>query len=179
MIILNRIAVWRAGGRSVAITWDKPYPFEELDGLVIGGGDDISATLYVGELAVDVRVDPRRDKLEMKALETADNKGLPVLGICRGSQLMNVFYGGDLHSEIAEEFRNSQHIRTALPRKCVEITKGSRLEELIGDDHCYVNSLHHQAVRKLGDRFEISAKDEGGMIQATERPGGRFLVGVQ
>lgn len=179
MTFLNRLAVWRAGGRSVRITWDNPYPIEELDGLVIGGGDDISATLYGGEVSVDVRVDPRRDEIEMRALEIADTLSLPVLGICRGSQIMNVYYGGSLHVEIAETFKDAPQLRTVLPKKCVDIVPGTRLSKLLAVDHCYVNSLHHQAVDTCGEGFDIAARDEHGMIQGIERIGERFLLGVQ
>lgn len=179
MTFLNRFAIWRAGGRSVRITWDNPYPIDKLDGLVIGGGDDISATLYGGEVSVDVRVDPRRDKVEFDALETAEKRDLPILGICRGSQIMNVFYGGTLHTEIREIYKDAPQIRTVLPKKCVNIVEGTRLRDLLHVDHCYVNSLHHQAVDTLGDGFDIAAEDEHGMIQGVERKGDRFLLGVQ
>ncbi|MGJ3260154.1 MAG: gamma-glutamyl-gamma-aminobutyrate hydrolase family protein [Rhodospirillales bacterium] len=179
MTFLNRLAVWRAGGRSVRITWDKPYPIDRLDGLVIGGGDDISATLYGGEVSVDVRVDPRRDEIEMEALKIADERDIPVLGICRGSQIMNVYYGGSLHTEIRDIYKDAPQIRTVLPRKCVEIIPDTRLATLLRVDHCYVNSLHHQAVDTLGDGFGVAAKDEHGMIQGVERTDRRFLLGVQ
>ena len=91
MTFLNRFAVWRAGGRSVSITWDKPHPIDQLDVIIIGGGDDISATLYGGAVALDIRVDPRRDDLEIAALDVADKHNIPVLGICRRSQILNVF----------------------------------------------------------------------------------------
>ena len=107
MIFLNRFAVWRAGGRSVSITWDKLYPIDQLDGIIIGGGDDISATLYGGAVALDIRVDPRRDDLEIAALDVADKHNIPVLGICRGSQILNVFYKGSLHSEIKEIYKDA------------------------------------------------------------------------
>lgn len=179
MTFLNRFAVWRAGGRSVRITCDKPFAIDRLDGLVIGGGDDISATLYGGEVSVDVRVDPRRDKIELDALEIADKQDMPVLGICRGSQIMNVFYGGTLHAEIRDIYKDAPQIRTVLPKKCVDIMKDTRLRKLLDVDHCYVNSLHHQAVDTLGDGFQIAARDEHGMIQGIERTNSRFLLGVQ
>lgn len=179
MTFLNRLAVWRAGGRSVRITWDKPFPIDKLDGLVIGGGDDISASLYGSEIQVDVRVDPRRDEIEMAALRVCDSLNIPVLGICRGSQIMNVFYGGSLHTEIREVFKDAPQIRTMLPKKCVDIVSGTRLSKLLGVDHCDVNSLHHQAVSEPGNGFHICARDEHGMVQGIERHGRRFLLGVQ
>lgn len=179
MTFLNRLAVWRAGGRSVPITWDNPYPFDKLDGLVIGGGDDISATLYGGAVSMDVRVDPRRDKVELEALETAEKRNMAVLGICRGSQIMNVFYGGNLHTEIRDIYKDAPQIRTVLPKKCVDIVPQTRLSRLLQVECCFVNSLHHQAVDTLGDGFSVAARDEHGMVQGIEREGERFLVGVQ
>ena len=83
MWLLNRYALWRAGARAVRITWRQPFEVAKLDGLVIGGGDDIGAQLYGGEIEPEVRVDPRRDTLELEALEVAARLGIPVLGICR------------------------------------------------------------------------------------------------
>ena len=94
MTFLNQFAVWRAGGRSVSITWDKPYPIDQVDGNIIGGGDDISVTLYGGAVALDIRVDPRRDDLEIAALDVANKHNIPVLGICRGSQILIFFTKG-------------------------------------------------------------------------------------
>ena len=179
MTFLDRLAVWRAGGLSVRITWDRPYPIEKLDGLVIGGGDDIAATLYGGDVSVDVRVDPRRDEIELAALRAAESQGIPVLGICRGAQIMNVFYGGTLHTEIRDVYKNAPEIRTVLPKKCVNILPETRLARLFDVDSCYVNSLHHQAVDKLGEGFRVTAEDEHEMVQGIERPGSRFLMGVQ
>ena len=179
MTFLNRFAVWRAGGRSVKITSGTEVDLSRLDGLVIGGGDDISAHLYGGEVAIDVRVDPKRDALEMQALEMAEKKGLPVLGICRGSQIMNVFYGGSLHGEIRERYKDAPHMRTVLPRKCVDIRQGTQLAKLLAVECCFVNSLHHQAVDRLGDGFAEAAADAHGMVQAIEHSGRPFLIGVQ
>lgn len=179
MTFLNRFAVWRAGGRSVSITWDKPYPIDQLDGIIIGGGDDISATLYGGAVALDIRVDPRRDDLEIAALDVADKHNIPVLGICRGSQILNVFYKGSLHSEIKEIYKYAPQIRTVMPKKCVDITPDTNLKSILDTSCCFVNSLHHQSVNGLGDGFAVAAKDEFDMIQAIERPGERFLLGVQ
>jgi len=179
MTFLNRLAVWRAGGRSVVMTRDERRSPEPLDGLVIGGGDDISAHLYGGEVTVDVRVDPNRDKLEMETLELAEKHQIPVLGICRGAQILNVFYGGNLHGEIKEQFKDAKHIRTVLPKKCVNITADTQLQKLLNTEFCYVNSLHHQAINRLGDGFIEAANDVSGMIQAIENPSRRFLIGVQ
>lgn len=181
MTFLNRVAVRRAGGSAVVLRPGDEVPIDHLDGLVIGGGDDIDASLYEGEIALDVRLDPERDRLELLALEVARRRGIPVLGICRGSQLMNVFYGGSLHAEVRTVFRDARHIRTVLPKKRVRTEPGTRLAAILGSDECHVNSLHHQAVDRLGQGFVAAAEDEHGMIQAieAEAPQAGFLIGVQ
>jgi len=98
--LLHRLALARSGARSVRLLAGRPLPGEPLDGLVIGGGDDIGAELYGGKVLPDVRIDPERDKLELQLLETLLPRGLPILGICRGSQMINVALGGTLHTDI-------------------------------------------------------------------------------
>ncbi|NIL96297.1 MAG: gamma-glutamyl-gamma-aminobutyrate hydrolase family protein, partial [Planctomycetales bacterium] len=142
-----------------------------LDGLLIGGGDDIGAEIYGGMPVPDVRIDPLRDKLELSALEIALPKGIPVLGICRGAQMLNVALGGTLNQDIYEVYKQAPRMRTVLPRKRVDLEKGTRLHELIGLDCITVNSLHHQSVDKLGRGLQVSGSDEHGIIQAIEARG--------
>src|SRR5918993_381905 len=128
MWMANRLAISRAGGEAIRISGDRPYPIDQLDGVVIGGGDDIDGALY-GALAEapTVRIDPERDQLELRVLDCAAKLGLPVLGICRGSQMINVHRGGSLHADIHEVYLQAPRMRTPLPRKLVEIEPGSRL----------------------------------------------------
>ena len=88
-------AVWRHGGRPLRLSPSRPLP-EHLDGLIIGGGDDIQAHLYGGEVQLDVRLDPARDELELHLLKRFIPRHTPVLGICRGAQLINVHLGQDM-----------------------------------------------------------------------------------
>jgi putative glutamine amidotransferase len=175
----NRFALWRAGARSVRIDAANPFPIDQLDGLVIGGGDDIDATLYGGEVAPTVRIDEERDKLELRVLAHAAKRDLPVLGICRGSQMINVHRGGSLYTDIYEVFVKAPRLRTVLPRKSVEITEGSRLAQLLGQPQVRVNALHHQSVDRLGHGVRVAALDRWGIVQAIEVPQCRFLIGVQ
>lgn len=178
--LCHKFAVWRAGGRALRITpGENVIPMDKLDGLVIGGGDDIDASLYQGELTLNVRTDPERDKLEIKLLAYALEKDLPVLGICRGSQIINIHLGGNLHRDIYEVYKDKRRLSTILPRMDVHIEPGSRLNEILDLSSYRVNSLHHQAVDRLGDGLRVAARDDHGVVQATESPSRRFLIGVQ
>lgn len=170
--------------------------WDGLDGLLIGGGDDISAALYGMEPAPDVRVDPQRDALELEGLSHVWRRRAPILGICRGAQILNVFRGGALHQDIYEVYVMAPKMRTVLPRKHVTLTPGSRIHRIIGLDTVTVNALHHQSIRTPGEGFAITGLDESEIVQATEfradasadphelngHAGGdleRFAIGVQ
>lgn len=175
----NRLALYRAGARAVRITADDPYPIHGLDGLVVGGGDDIDATLYGVHLEPAVKVDPERDRLELGALDCAEEVVLPVLGICRGAQMVNIHRGGSLHTDIYEVYLHAPKMRTVLPRKRIAIEPGSRLHRILGLLECRVNALHHQSIDHLGEGLQVVARDDSGIVQAIEAPEHPFLLGVQ
>lgn len=177
--LMHRLALARAGARSIRLLAGQPLPAEPLDGLVIGGGDDIGAELYGGHVLPDVRIDPERDKLELQLLEEALPRGLPILGICRGSQMINVALGGSLHTDIHAVYMEAPRMRTVLPRKTIHVADGSRLDSILRCNPCQVNALHHQSVDRLGRGLRIVARDESGIVQATEGTGRNFLLGVQ
>lgn len=179
MRFFDWLAVWRAGGRAVFLAPGCAFPSDRLEGLIIGGGDDIGAEVYDAEINLDVRIDPERDALELKLLRFVIDKDVPVLGICRGAQMMNVFFGGTLYSDIRGMPREKTNIRTILARKIVTLEKGSKVREILGQVTVRVNSLHHQAVDKLGDGIAVSARDRGDFVQALERTDKRFFIGVQ
>lgn len=171
-------AVWRHGGRPLRLSPSRALP-ERLEGLIIGGGDDIQAHLYGGEVQLDVRLDPERDELELALLGRFLPLGTPVLGICRGAQLINVHLGGTLDPDIYTTHQGLKRRRTVLPRKTVDIVGASKLNRLLGVSWCRVNSLHHQAVNRAGRGIEIVARDRDGLVQGIESKEHDFVIGVQ
>lgn len=175
----NRFALWRAGARGRRLFPGGPFAIDALDGLVIGGGDDIDASLYQGEIEPAIRIDRERDAFELEVLTAATARGLPVLGICRGAQMINIFLGGTLHESIYETYPGIPRLHSPLPAKSITVTAGSILHALLGRDRQRVNALHHQAIDVLGAGLQIVARDEYGIVQAIERPGDPLLLGVQ
>jgi putative glutamine amidotransferase len=175
---MNRLALWRSGAKAVRFAAGDEVTLEGLSALIIGGGDDIGAELY-GVPVPDVRIDPARDELELALLEKVLALGMPVLGICRGAQILNVHLGGTLHTDIHDIYGDVPKMRTVLPRKSVELVQDSHLARLLRCNPCRVNALHHQSVDRLGDGLRVVGRDEAGVVQAVETTGRDFLIGVQ
>jgi len=175
---LMALNVWLAGGRAVKWQSRRAIEVSTVDGVIIGGGDDIAPTLYGGELRMGVRLDPERDEMESGVLRAAFDTDLPILGICRGSQMLNIVLGGTLHQE-AYSVYNSRFVKTILPKKRVTLTEDSLIYRVTRRECLDVNALHTQAVDKLGRGLRAVARDEGGMVQAIERIRDPFALGVQ
>lgn len=152
---------------------------EQIDGLLIGGGDDIDVRLYDHDLILETRIDPERDRMEIELLEYAQKHDLPVFGICRGAQILNVFLGGNLIQDIYQKYEGLRRQSTTLPKKWINIHRDSRLATILEQDRCRVNSLHHQAIDQLGKGLATVAHDEARIIQAVENKNLPFLVAVQ
>ncbi len=171
--------VWLAGGTSRRWGAGRPADLDGVDGLIVGGGDDISPELYGMTLLATARLDPARDELERRLVVGALERNMPVLGICRGSQMLNVALGGTLDQDAYGTYQGSRKYSTVLPRKRVSVLEGTRLHDLAGGAPMKVNALHSQAVDWLGRDLRVAARDEGGMIQAVERTCDPFALGVQ
>lgn len=177
--MFTRLAVYLAGGVALRMTPSRPGSSRRLDGIVIGGGDDIDPELYSGLDDGTARIDRARDAFEKSVIDDALDIGLPILGICRGAQLMNVVMGGSLHQDLRAIRDRTSNRRTVLPRKRIRISRESRLHGALCMETCKVNSLHHQAVDRLGDGLRVVATDLDDIVQGIENPAAEFLLGVQ
>jgi putative glutamine amidotransferase len=125
------------------------------------------------------RMDRKRDELENGLISEAYRRRLPVLGICRGAQLINVFLGGSLHQNIVDFYIETPQVRTVLPKVNVIIEPGSKLAGILKSHECTVNALHRQAVDNLGSGLEVVAREANGITQGIEHRHYPYLIGVQ
>jgi putative glutamine amidotransferase len=144
----------------------------------------LGAILFLIRMIFSVKMsqpekDVDRDRMEKKLCLYTLEQQLPVLGICRGAQLINVALGGTLHQDTRTFYTETPHIKSILPSKKVYLTKKSKLRKIFNVDTCLVNSLHHQAVNILGPDLIISAKEDNKIIQAIEHTKHPFMIGVQ
>ena len=177
-----------AGGTAVLL---PPQPadaaervLDGLDGLVITGGRDMDPASYgqARHPATDEPVQANRDRdaWEFALIRGAIRRGMPVLGICRGAQVINVALGGTLHQHLPDVLGHSRHQQgnAVFSTSAVRTVPGTRLAALIGessDAQCY----HHQAIDRLGEGLIISAQDTDGVIEAVEIPHGASGATVQ
>ncbi len=176
----TRFMLFLAEARAVRITPSHPFDADKLDGLVIGGGSDIDPRLYGARRhPKTVHIDHKRDKMEWALIEKLYRRKVPMLGICRGMQMLNVFFGGTLNQHILDMDLPYTHQKSALPHKIVFIKPHTLLYSILKVRQCEVNSIHHQAVEKVGKGLQVSATDKNKIVQAIEHTDYPFLLGVQ
>ena len=164
--------------------------FDALDGVFLPGGADIDPVSYGGEKhALCDRTDPERDRVELLLARWALAEEKPVLGVCRGMQLINVAAGGSLYQDLAEQMPGSikhdyfpysaeNYARDHLAHT-VAVQPNSRVARLFGEGAVEVNSMHHQGVRDLGDGLRATAVSPDGLIEAIEHDGSGYVFAVQ
>ena len=208
--LMTWLAIQRAGGKAIRVHTQNHNPDLTFDGLVVGGGSDISPENYGAELrelvteptprSLGLRLqdllifmlriifsiklrqaarDPDRDNLENALITEALEKNLPILGICRGEQMINVTLGGTLHQDTREFYTEAPDTQSIRPVKTVAIASGSRLATILETSELRVNSLHTQAVDQLGTGLTACAHDRNGIVQAIEYADRALVIGVQ
>jgi putative glutamine amidotransferase len=176
-------AVKRGGGRPLLVPPSEEGVEETLDavdGLIFSGGSDLDPELYGQERHREtVGVVAARDRAELALLTAALARDLPVLAICRGSQVLNVALGGDLVQHLPEVVGNEQHKHSPgeFGEHDVTLEEGTRIAALLGE-HAPVKSHHHQGIGRLGEGLRAAAHADDGIIEAIEDPARRFTLGV-
>jgi len=171
-------SVLNAGGLPIHLPIDaNPTEFvPHLDGLILTGGADIEPERYGAVPDGNGEYEPSRDEYEINLLGAALAQDLPVLGICRGIQLLNVYGGGTLQQHVPSHARYDVEPHVTVHRVLVE--PGTLLSEVYGQDWLEVNSLHHQAIDKVGPTTIVSGRADDGTIEAIEIEGHQ-AIGVQ
>jgi putative glutamine amidotransferase len=175
----TRFQLWRAGLQGVYLSPGKGTIPDILHGVIIGGGNDIDPKHYGATGYGGAVYDAARDQLELEVIALALKTKLPMLGICRGAQLINVSRGGTLIGDLRPLRKLTPNRNSIFPIKQVTIESGSSLHEILSKQHVQVNSLHNQAVDKLGDGLDAVGHDNDGFVQAIESSDRQFVIGVQ
>lgn len=161
---------------------------DSIDGLVLTGGGDLNPDIYGENLNHETRLlDTERNDSDLALTRAALTRGMPILGICAGMQMVNVARGGSLHQHLADLRKTIYpdllpiHDAQETPELThqIQVHSGSRLADLIGEEELTTNSRHHQAIAQLGEGLEISALAEDGVIEAIEGTDTNFLICVQ
>lgn len=157
---------------------------EMVDGLLLSGGQDVAPKNYGEEPTPKLGdIFPERDDFEYALLKAALEAKKPILGICRGLQIINTYFNGSLYQDLSyigtEVLKHNQVNSPSMVTHSVTLDKSSKLFDIFGEEKIRVNSFHHQAVKKVGDGLAISAKAPDGVVEAIEKNDYPFLVAVQ
>ncbi len=167
------------GARTLYIRPGSRVDVTLLDGLVLAGGTHVHPRHYKQEPEVSARYDELRDKTDWRLLRRAEALGLPVLGICRGAQLINIYRGGSLCQNVTPLRVNTRHRPLLLPLQTVRVVKGTRLASVLLGPNIGANRIHSQAIKRLGHHLRVAAIDNDYFVQAIENTQGQWLMGVQ
>lgn len=182
-------SVRRAGGDPSVLDFNTNASLDNLDGVLLTGGGDIDPSLYHETRHPKTNEpDAMRDTFELELARLALSTNVPMLGVCRGLQVVNVAGGGTLIQDIPSEINQALPHEVKSPLYAIAhevwVARGSALsrvmqEQLADGEVLQVNSRHHQAIKHLASGFDVSATAPDGVIEAIERPGSRFCMAVQ
>jgi putative glutamine amidotransferase len=176
-------AVGTAGGRPLLVppaVDGVEETLDALDGLIFSGGADLDPELYGQEAHTETNgIVPDRDSAEVALLQAALERDMPVLAVCRGSQVLNVALGGDLVQHLPDVVGHERHKHTpgVFADHDVDVLPGTRTREILGD-RAPVKSHHHQGYGRLGEGLREAALADDGTVEALEDPSRRFALGV-
>ncbi len=203
--LFTSLNVYLAGGKPERVTPDTFEGVDGFDGVIIGGGSDIHPENFKEEQTEKVErpfllklkefllfpmelvsrlssgsYDKERDDMEKQFIDYALENDKPILGICRGHQLINARLGGTMYKSTLPLLEDDVRIRSPFPRKKVVYTKDdSLISDIAGDDPLKVNAIHSQAVAEPADSLEVTAKEKAGINQVVEAKENNKLLGVQ
>jgi putative glutamine amidotransferase len=182
-------SVRRAGGEPLVLrnTDDPAEALARVDGLLLTGGLDVDPALYGETPHETTEVAAERDRFEVPLAQAAISRDVPLFAICRGVQVLNVAAGGSLVQDIPSAVTSDLNHAIDIPKDHVahqvHVRPGTRLADALGPaadlDTCPVNSRHHQSVARVAPSFVVSAASPDGVVEAIERPGAAFCLGVQ
>jgi putative glutamine amidotransferase len=181
-------AIGRAGGLAIVV---PPLPgpaipalLDRVDGICLSGGPDLHPDAYGA--APHPQLGPTEaplDAFELALARAADERDMPILAICRGAQVLNVARGGTLHQHlpdvVGEAVTHRQAEAAGRPTHPVTVARDTRLQAILGRRHVAVNSFHHQAADRVGERLRVTARAGDGTVEAFEAVDRRFVLGVQ
>ena len=184
----------RAGGVPLLMSLDMTDAeleacLDAMDGILLSGGTDVDPALFgeqphqrIGE------IDPLRDGFEARLIASAIQRDLPLFGICRGIQVLNIILGGSIYQDLPSQYQSSTgvpllgHDQTSperYPSHTIDLVTGTPLHALFGRDTLRVNSCHHEAIRELAPCLLTCATSPDGVIEAAYNPKARYMLGVQ
>lgn len=184
------LSVIKAGGIPFIIPFNEESDIvktqiQQVDGLILSGGHDVCPTNYGKAASPNLQTTfPERDVFDMGLLEEAEKLSLPILGICRGAQIMNVFHGGTIYQDLSEYPKenvlahNQGHTPT-LESHVVDILPESKLHQAFSSEAVSVNSFHHQVLEEVPSSFKVTATSDDGVIEGIEHQMYDWQVGVQ